>query len=1226
MDPQDEAELFAAVVEGVVSRHEADALLVEARALARRPTSLLLERGRLSADTVASLRAAARRGDDRRDVDTAGDDVDATGDTVREGEGQSAPGAAPWTRGASSSDGEPALVGWDRYQTVRFLGQGGMGRVFLARDRRLGRDVALKFMRGDDADLARRFVVEARAQARVSHAHVGRVYEVGEFGGRVYIAMQYIDGTPLDALAGDLTIEQKALMIRGAALGLHEAHRAGILHRDVKPANILVERLDDGELHPYVMDFGLARAPHEHAPETDATATGTVLGTPHYMAPEQARGEVTRLDRRADVYGLGATLYRLLAGAPPISGSHPLLVLKQIEAVDPPPLRAHGVDVPKDLEAIVLRCLEKERGARYDSARALADDLDRFLAGEPVVARPIGAWARLRRRAARNRRFVATAFAALVLAVVALAWSVEARGEAAARERWARRFGERVERIESMARYSALAPLHDTRADQAAIRRQMAELAGEIGAAGASGAGAGEYALGRGYLALGDDEEASEHLAAAWQSGFREPRAAYALAIVTGHRYQRGLLEAERIRNKAQREAQKRDVEQRYRGPALAYLKESAGGEVPSPEYVAALIAFYEDRFDDALLHVDAIGEGLPWFYEAPALRGDILLARARLHRDRGERDAAAVDFAAARGAYEAASAVGRSAPAVYAALGELEYGVLVAALYADGEVDPPFARGVDAAERALRAMPDHYAALVLEARLHRSRAESTSDRAEELLRTAVAAARHALSLAPDRVEARLELSRDYRQWAEHRRSRSADPTAQLEEALAIVEGIDQGRRDFAFYFDVGLIFTIWADHQDSSGESSDDRRERATAAYLQAIALREGLAATWINLGTNYFARAASSRAKDPDGDLDRAAAAMDRARSIDPRHIVPYFYGGRIHDRRAARLRERGEDPRAELDAALALYRDGIAINPKMPQLHDGLGAALLYEARDAWDRGDPPDALLAAARAAFDRGLAVAPEHGLGHYNVGNVLLDGALYRRARGEDPRGAARDAIAALTRAIDRMPERAASWGALGGAHATLAAYEADQQRDPRSELDRAALAIDRALARNPRDASARRYRAEALATRARFLAARGEARAEDVRAASTAFEEALAIAPDDQNVPIAFARWCLAQAASESKAGRDPSASLTRGLAVTNRVLGLRPRWSEALAVRAALLLADAARRPDDARALGAHAADDLTQAFASNRRVERAHRDELALARRLALPSAGR
>ena len=205
-----------------------------------------------------------------------------------------------------------------------------MGRVYLAYDPVLRRNVALKFVRGDDPELVHRFVSEAQAQARVEHERVCKVYEVGEVQGQPFIAMQYVEGRSLLDLIRELSLEQKVMVMQQVTEGVHAAHRAGLIHRDIKPTNILVERGEDGRWKPYVMDFGLARDW-----QREATVTGTVLGTPHYMAPEQARGEVSQLDRRADVYSLGATLYVMLTGKTPIPGTNALEVLTNLATLEP---------------------------------------------------------------------------------------------------------------------------------------------------------------------------------------------------------------------------------------------------------------------------------------------------------------------------------------------------------------------------------------------------------------------------------------------------------------------------------------------------------------------------------------------------------------------------------------------------------------------------------------------------------------------------------------------------------------------------------------------------------------------------------------------------------------------------------------------------------------------------------------------------------------------------
>ncbi|HZI04269.1 MAG TPA: serine/threonine-protein kinase, partial [Archangium sp.] len=541
--------------------------------------------------------------------------------------------ALPPQAPATGKPDEPAfpVPGWERYECKGFLGQGGMGQVFLAYDLRLHRNVALKFVRGDDTELVRRLLSEARSQARVEHERVCQVYEVGEVHGRGFIAMRYVDGQPLGQLAGSLTLEQKVLLVRQAAEGVHAAHRAGLVHRDIKPANIVVERTQDGSLSPFVMDFGLARDWKE-----EGTASGEVLGTPHYMAPEQARGEVTQLDRRVDVYALGASLYALLTGQPPFTGANALEVITRLQSEEPRPPRALDKDIPADLEAIVLKCLEKERPARYDSARALAEDLERFLAGEPVLARQ-GLGYRLRKKARKHRVALSLGSAALVLVMLALGQAVLARREVAERERLSRRFTERVERMEASARYSALSRLHDTRADRRALRTRMEALEAEVLQAGEQAVGPGYYALGRALFALGDVDGARERLEAAWAHGYRAPRVAEALALVLGNLYREQLLEVESLQDSARREARRREVEQRFREPALAYLRQGEGPESSTPPlYVSALLAFYEGRHAEALAHLEGLGDTQPWFHDAPLLRGDILQARGSQRWNQG--------------------------------------------------------------------------------------------------------------------------------------------------------------------------------------------------------------------------------------------------------------------------------------------------------------------------------------------------------------------------------------------------------------------------------------------------------------------------------------------------------------------------------------------------------------------------------------------------------------
>ena len=1112
------------------------------------------------------------------------------------------------------------IPAWDRYANVRFLGQGGMGKVYLAHDPRLRRNVAIKFVHGNTPDDIRRLIAEARAQAQVSHERVCKVHEVGEVGGKVYISMQYIDGRPLSELVDELTTDQKAMVVREAAEGIHEAHRAGVIHRDIKPSNILVERGDDGKLRPYVMDFGLARSIHDDG----GTLSGTVLGTPRYMAPEQARGEVGTLDRRADVYSLGATLYYLVTGKPPVHGSGAMEVLHNLMTAEPVRPRSLQRDLSPDLEAIILKCLETDRTRRYDSARAVADDLGRFLDGEPVEARVAGPWYRLRKQLAKHRRLVAVSAVALGLAVAGLAWGLQSSREAATRERLAREFTERVERIEAMARYSALSPRHDIRGDQVAIRTLMAELQRDIQGAGAIAAAPGHYALGRGYLALDDDARAREHLEAAWQSGFREPRVAYALALVMGRLYQQAVVSADRIEQPSQRDLKKREAAQHYRDPAIGYLTASRGAEAPSADYAAALLAFYAGKFDDALHHLDAISS-LPWFYEAPELRGAIYAMRARISSDHGDPDAARADFEASRRAYENAATVGESAPSIYHSLGELELSALTMGLYGEGDVAGAFDRGLAATTRALATLPEHYESLVLQATIRDALAESDANhgrKVDDLLARARDDAQRAITIAPSRPQARLELARIYRQWGESRQTHSQDPTEQLRKAIQSAEAIAPADRDAIYFSNLGLILKVWADYEDEAGANSARERDGAIEAFGHALRLDDQLNMAQINLGISYFMRASQPRTPTRDDDLRMAIAKFNGAKATNAKHIVPYFYLGKIHALVANFTRARGGDPDPDLRQALEAYQQGLAIRPTMPQLHNGYGIVRVGQAEYAWMSGHPPEPFLDQALAAFENAIDAAPDQGFGYGNAGYVFLLRGSFQRASGHDPRANIEQAINKLQQALERTPDRAQLSADLAMAYVTLAEYEQDHDRDSTKTLTAGAMVLERALVNGAKDAQVQNALGETRALVAHLHALQHRGRADDFVTAAQALQLAVELDPGNQSYQIAVARFCAKWAEFLRHSGSDPAPALAQGFDLVDKLLSLRPRWPEVLTVRAKLDLAAAQNTPDrvERHRHGTRAATDLALALEINPRLAAVWWRPLALAQQVA------
>jgi WD40 repeat protein len=328
------------------------------------------------------------------------------------------------------------------YEIERELGRGGMGVVYLARQTSLGRQVALKMILSGpftSEQQRQRFHAEAEAAASVQHPNIVQVFDVGEIDGRAYCAMEYVEGRNLaEALDGKPCPPREAAeLVATLAEAVQAAHARGVIHRDLKPANVLLATTETakpqaeegkrppaaacGLALPKITDFGLAKRLESGQ---GLTETGAVMGTPSYMAPEQAQGKKD-VGPLADVYSLGAILYECLTGRPPLLGATALETLTQVVASDPLPPRSLQPGVPRDLDTICLKCLQKPQHRRYASAQALAEDLRRYLAGEPIRARPVGATERLARWC-RKRPAVAglTAALALLLVVVAVGASI----------------------------------------------------------------------------------------------------------------------------------------------------------------------------------------------------------------------------------------------------------------------------------------------------------------------------------------------------------------------------------------------------------------------------------------------------------------------------------------------------------------------------------------------------------------------------------------------------------------------------------------------------------------------------------------------------------------------------------------------------------------------------------------------------------------------------------
>src|SRR5262245_3573759 len=311
------------------------------------------------------------------------------------------------------AEGPAAIRVFGDYELLEETGRGGMGVVYRARQLSLNRTVAVKMMLAGHfagPEAIQRFRLEAESAARLQHPNIVAIHEIGEEEGQAYFSMDFIDGQSLADRVRDqpLPPREAARYLQILAEAVSFAHQHGVVHRDLKPANVLIDSFDQ----PRITDFGLAK--HMQV-ETELTRSGQCLGSPQYLPPERAQGRWDAVGPRSDLYSLGAILYHLLTGRPPQAGATVAQTLALVLHADVVRPRVLNPGIPRDLETICLKCLEKNPGRRYGTGRELADELGRFLRGEPILARPISRAEKFWRWCRRHPAQTVTTLSALLI-------------------------------------------------------------------------------------------------------------------------------------------------------------------------------------------------------------------------------------------------------------------------------------------------------------------------------------------------------------------------------------------------------------------------------------------------------------------------------------------------------------------------------------------------------------------------------------------------------------------------------------------------------------------------------------------------------------------------------------------------------------------------------------------------------------------------------------------
>ncbi len=982
------------------------------------------------------------------------------------------------------------LPNWERFAIVECLGEGAMGRVYRAVDRRLQRTVAVKFMRSDDPEQAERFQREARAQARIEHDHVCRIYEVGEIEGKAYIAMQLIEGRSLKNLAPELGLEQKVRLVEQVARAAQAAHSMGVIHRDLKPGNIMVEEEAGGALHAYVLDFGIAR--EVEAP--GMTMAGSTVGTPAFMAPEQIRGEPAAIDRRADVYAIGATLYHLIAGRQPFSGTTRMATMLQVLEVDPPPLRRLAPEIPRDLEMIVAQCMEKEPHRRYASARALADDLHRFLDGEPVAARRAGPFYRLGKQVRKHRAVAAVVAAAVATVLVLSSALVWQNLQNRRRQALAQEFGQELERIDGMLRQVRMLPLHDVKEVEDLVRKRMREIEQTMNSMGEVAFGPGSHALGVGHLGLGELEEARRCLQAAWDSGYHAPELDGALGQALGELYLREAEAAGRIRNADLRAAREHEVDQELRQPALRHLKGGPGGFEEMKLHQAALAALLEGQYDDAIAAARESYRRHPWLFESMRLEAEILVQRGKAAEETGNVDDARADFEEAGEVLARALEVGRSDAALYQ----------------------------DEAARLIRVFN-------LESQQGRLR--------EDVFQQTLRAADGAEIARPADPQPFDQRAKIYWLRGEYELNHGIDPTGSLDEAVRLASrAAELDPADAQAFTNQGMIYRLEASYRRRRGEDPRPSFEAAIAACKKALEIDPDSAVAWLNLGTANYLMAEFELAlgSAPTPWLAEAADAYDESNRVRPT-FAAHSNAGLVHWQRAEYQLRHGEDPRESLEAAAHCFERAIELNPSAGQVHSNRGLILLERAEYEAEVGGDSTPWLERSLAVLQRAVELTPEMAAGFNNLGNAYKLQAVVEMAHGRDPRASLDLAAAAYQRAIEVDPSLAYQYNNLGYSWELRAEYEVLAGGDPLPALSEARSSLRRALEIEPDMAFAHHNLAQCYRTEARYLVGEDRSPADALGRGLSHARKAAAANPDlydlrlmEGELDLVAAEWAI--------------------------------------------------------------------------------------------------
>ncbi len=972
-----------------------------------------------------------------------------------------------------------------RIELKGLLGAGGMGEVHRAWDRALERAVAVKFFKGAGPRESERLLLEGRLQARVDDPHVVRVFDAGTLQGRACLVLQLVEGRSLAELAPALSLDQRIELVRQAALGVHAAHRQGLVHRDVKPGNILVEQ-GPGAPRALVSDFGLARGE-----EPGLTRSGVAAGTLAFMSPEQLLGEGP-VGFAADVYGLGATLYAALSGhpphaAPPSSAATPLessdLFRRLLEGAPPRPK-----GLPRPLGRVVAKAMERSPGSRYESAEAFAADLARFQKGEPVSARPASVAERALAWRRRNRAFARAMGATALALLLSVGWAIWSARRADLEALEAARLGALGESMEAELRMEFLSPPHDLRPAFAKVRAQVEALRRQA----TKGGGPASFALGKGLELLGDVEGARAAYERAWALGFRIPRVAEGLGNALGEQYRLERQRADEALEPAAREKRLTTLRAELREPAIRYLTLADSGGWRTA-FLQASIALLEGDYSVARARAAAVLSSEPGRYEAIALQAEAFIEEADWQANDERIDEAVALSERGSALAEKASQFGRSDLGVARARLRAEYRRLNERSMQGGSM----ASAVDAISKTIAQAkvldPDDPAVMVFEAKVRYQQVLYSSSPAEGLrsMDEAIALLRRALQLDGGQVRTLCALGDALYAKAYFLQMGGTSSLEPIVEGLAAVQRASaRAPWDPRPLLTRSWLRSIEAEILVSLGKPGEMAHRSAAEAAEEALRLGiRGEVAVRRDIGEARVGIAMGDwrNGQDPRAELERALSLLEEAQRSQPGLLGTAEAAAVAHEAAAQLLLAMGADAKPHFERARVILEKLLEEHPHLSNMQVDLAMYWSLEASQQAAAGSDPREALAKARRFVEAVRGRAEDNASLEDTEAVFPLFEAQWERSQGRDPAPLAARAERALEKLIQRRKEEPGkAFESLARCALERALFARRAGRDATAPARQGLASLSRKLEKEPRSP-------ELWALRARLLIAAGD-------------------------------------------------------------------------------------------------------------------------------------